>query len=82
MALIKTVRPIESISGKLQKKDQVCFAVRSKTKKNYTVTRDSWKPTFKSADNQAHVQAVNEKFKAVSRLARAQIGRASCRERV
>ena len=69
MARIKTVVPVESISGKLQKKDKVSFALRGKTRANYTVTRDSWKRTFKSADSQASAEALNRKFAAVSKLA-------------
>ena len=68
MAKIKTIRPIESISGKLKKSDNVGFAVRSASKKNYTVTRDDWSmPISKIAPaKQAAVRAQRLKFRTVA----------------
>ena len=68
MAKIKTIRPIESISGKLKKSDKVGFAVRKATAKNFTVTRDDWKQHISPA-KQAAVLAQQAKFRAVSQLA-------------
>ncbi|MBO7408559.1 MAG: hypothetical protein J6T85_01555 [Paludibacteraceae bacterium] len=66
MARIRTVRPIESISGKLKKSDSVCFALRSKTKKNYTQTRDNWSMHYLSADTAASAAATQDKFRRVA----------------
>ena len=69
MAQVTYIRPVESVHGKLKKTDQVGYAMRGKSKTKYTVTRDSWKRTFKSADSQASAEALNRKFAAVSKLA-------------
>ena len=69
MARIKTIRPIESISGKLKKSDNVSFSLRKATKKNFTVTRDNWTNTI-SAAKIASVRAHRQKFAAVGALAR------------
>ena len=69
MARIKTIRPIESISGKLKKSDNVGFALRKATKKNFTVTRDDWTNKI-SAAKIASVRAHRQKFAAVGALAR------------
>ena len=69
MARIKTIRPIESISGKLKKKDAVGFALRKASKKNFTVTRDNWTNKI-SSEKMAAVTAHRMKFKAVGTAAR------------
>ena len=69
MAKIRTIRPIESISGKLKKSDNVGFALRKATKKNFTVTRDDWTNKI-SAAKIASVTAHRQKFAAVGALAR------------
>ena len=69
MAKIKTIRPIESISGTLKKSDKVGFAVRKATAKNFTVTRDDWTPHI-SPEKRGQVLAHQAKFKAVAQLAR------------
>ncbi len=66
MAKIRTIRPIESISGKLKKSDSVGFALRSKTKKNFTVTRDDWSMHYLSADTAASAAATQDKFRRVA----------------
>ena len=65
MAKIKTIRPVESISGKLKKSDEVGFAVRKSSRKNFTVTREDWSmPLSKIAsDKQAGVRAHRLKFR-------------------
>jgi len=71
MAKIKTIRPIESISGKLKKTDAVGFALRNATKKNFTVTKDNWKMPIERIDpaKRADVQAQRTKFRTVAGLA-------------
>ena len=69
MARIKTIRPIESLSGKLKKSDKVSFAVRKATAKNFTVTRDDWTQHI-SAEKIGAVRAHQAKFTAVAQLAR------------
>ena len=68
MAKIKTIRPVESISGKLKKTDEVGFAVRKGSKKNFTVTREDWSmPLSKIAPSkQSAVRAQRLKFKTVA----------------
>ena len=72
MAKIKTIRPVESISGKLKKSDEVGFAVRKGSKKNYTVTKEDWSmPLSKIAsEKQSAVRAQRLKFKTVAISAR------------
>ena len=69
MARIKTIRPIESLSGKLKKSDKVSFAVRKATAKNFTVTRDDWTQHI-SSEKIGSVRAHQAKFTAVAQLAR------------
>ena len=69
MARVKTIRPIESISGKLKKSDKVGFALRKATAKNFTVTRDDWTQQI-SPEKRGAVLARQAKFKAVAQLAR------------
>jgi len=71
MAKARYIRPIESLSGKLKKSDEVGYAVRSKSKTKFTVTRDSWKRVFHDAVSAQEASAHNAKFAAVSRLAAA-----------
>ena len=68
MAHVSYIRPVEAVHGKLKKTDKVGFAQRSKSKTNYTVTRDSWKRTFHDAASAQEAAAHNAKFAAVSRL--------------
>ena len=69
MAEIRTIRPIESISGQLKKSDKVSFSLRKATKRNYTVTRDDWTQHISPA-KRGDVLAHQAKFKAVGQLAR------------
>jgi hypothetical protein len=73
MARIKTIRPIESISGKLKKSDNVGFALRKKTAKNFTVTRDDWSQHFLTSEKQAAALARQAKFRGVSQAAHARL---------
>ncbi len=68
MARIKTIRPIDNISGKLKKSDKVGFAVRKKTAKNFTVYREDWSQPLEKIDpsKQAAVRAQRLKFKTVA----------------
>ena len=66
MAKIRTIRPVESISGKLKKSDAVGFALRSKSRNNFTVTRDDWKQKFKTAEKASAARTRQMKFKSVS----------------
>ena len=66
MAKIKTIRPVESISGKLKKQDQVGFALRKASKNNFTVTRDDWRMKYKTAQTQTEAEARQLKFKSVA----------------
>ena len=66
MAKIRTIRPVESISGKLKKQDQVGFALRKATKNNFTVTRDDWSMKYKTAQTQTEAEARQLKFKSVA----------------
>ena len=78
MAKIRTIRPIESISGKLKKSDKVGFALRKASAKNFTVTRENWTPVISSA-KQAAVLAQRAKFKAVAQQARNRMKNAQTR---
>ena len=66
MAHIKTIRPIESISGKLKKKDQVGFALRKATKNNFTVTRDDWSMKYTDPAKAQAARVRGAKFKSVA----------------
>ena len=66
MAHIKCIRPVESLSGKLKKSDAVSFALRAKSKNNFTVTRDDWKQKFKTAEKASAARTRQMKFKSVS----------------
>ena len=66
MARIKCIRPVESLSGKLKKSDKVGFAVRKKTSKNFTVTRDDWSQTFKTDAKKQAALLHQLKFKTVA----------------
>lgn len=49
MAKADFIRPVEALHGKLKKSDKVGFAKRTKSGTKFTVTRDSWKRTFRDA---------------------------------
>ena len=66
MAKIKTIRPIESISGKLKKQDEVGFALRKASKKNFTVTREDWTMKYKTSEKATAARVRQLKFKTVS----------------
>ena len=66
MAHVKYIRPIESLSGKLKKSDNVGFAKRAKSGTKYTVSRDDWKMHYKSAETMAQAAAMQAKFRAVA----------------
>ena len=68
MAKARYIRPIESLSGKLKKSDEVGYAVRSKSKAKFTVTREDWSRKFKDAAAAQEAAQHNAKFAAVSRL--------------
>ena len=73
MAHVSYIRPVESVHGKLKKTDKVSFAMRSKSKTKYTVTRDDWKMVYKTAANEQAALANQTKFAAVAALARARM---------
>ena len=66
MAKIRTIRPVESISGKLKKKDQVGFALRKASKNNFTVTRDDWSMKYTDPAKAQAARIRGAKFKSVS----------------
>ena len=68
MAKARYIRPIESLSGKLKKSDEVGYAVRSKSKAKFTVTREDWSRKFKDAAAAQEAAQHNAKFAAVARL--------------
>ena len=68
MAKADFIRPVEALHGKLKKSDKVGFAKRTKSGTKFTVTRDSWKRTFRDAAAAQEAAAHNAKFAAVSRL--------------
>ena len=78
MARVSYIRPIESLHGKLGKKDVVGYAMRTKSYAKYTVTRDSWKLNISEA-KQAGVLAHRAKFKAVAQQARNRMKNAQTR---
>ena len=68
MGKVDFIRPVESVHGKLKKSDKVSFAMRSKSKTKFTVTRDDWKRKFKDAASAQEAAQHNAKFAAVARL--------------
>jgi len=68
MASVTYIRPVESVHGKLKKTDQVGYAMRSKSKTKFTVTREDWSRKFKDAAAAQEAAQHNAKFAAVSRL--------------
>ena len=66
MAKARYIRPIESLSGKLKKSDQVGYAIRLKSMSKFTVTRDDWKKHYLSADTAASAAATQDKFRRVA----------------
>ena len=68
MANVTYIRPVESVHGKLKKSDSVGYAMRSKSKNKFTVTRDDWKMHYKSAETMAQAAATQAKFRAVAAL--------------
>ena len=68
MAQVTYIRPVESVHGKLKKTDQVGYAMRSKSKTKFTVTREDWSRKFKDAAAAQEAAQHNAKFAAVARL--------------
>jgi hypothetical protein len=66
MANVTYIRPVESVHGKLKKSDKVAFAMRTRSKTKYTVTRDDWKMHYLSADTAASAAATQDKFRRVA----------------
>jgi len=71
MAKARYIRPIDSLSGKLKKSDEVGYAYRQKSKAKFTVTKDNWKMPIERIDpsKRADVQAQRTKFRTVAGLA-------------
>ena len=72
MARVSYIRPIESLHGKLGKKDIVGYAMRTRSEFKFTVTRNDWKQPIEKIDpsKRGAVLAHRAKFKAVGQLAR------------
>ena len=69
MARVSYIRPIESLHGKLGRKDEVGYAMRTKSLFKFTVTRNDWSMHY-SPEKHGQVLAHQAKFKAVAQLAR------------
>jgi len=66
MAHVTYIRPIESLHGKLGKKDIVSYSMRTKSYTKFTVTRDRWKMVYKDAAKAQAARIRGAKFKSVS----------------
>ena len=70
MARVSYIRPIESLHGKLGKRDIVSYSMKIATYAKYTVTRDNWSMKYTTPQKQADAEARQLKFKSVSGNAR------------
>lgn len=66
MAHVTYIRPIESLHGKLGKKDIVSYSMRTKSYTKFTVTRNNWKQKFKTSEKASAARTRQMKFKSVS----------------
>ena len=69
MANVTYIRPIESLHGKLGKRDQVSYSMRVKSNSKYTVTRSIWKMKYKTEAAATAARQHQAKFRAVSQAA-------------
>ena len=69
MAHVTYIRPVESLHGKLGKRDQVSYAMRTKSFSKFTVTRNVWKMKYKTTETAQAAKLRQNKFKSVSMAA-------------